>query len=126
MTENLKLLDGKRILLVEDEFLASEKACRMLEKCGAHIVGPVTSVADGIDLVNNGDVDAAVLDVELDGQAVFPLADLLESLESPFLFAIGCNGCLLTERYSGYVFCERPAHLDTIAKALFAPTSRYH
>jgi two-component SAPR family response regulator len=126
LTGNLKLFAGKRILIVEDEYLVAQETRRMLEKCGAHVVGPVSNLADGTDYTRNGQVDAAILDIKLDEELVFPLADLLDSLAIPFVFATGHEASILPDRYKGYILCEKPAHLDAIAKALFAPENRDH
>lgn len=126
MEENLKLLSGKRILIVEDEYLVAEETRRVLEKCGAHVIGPVSNVQDGIALVHAGGIDAAVLDIKLNDELVFPLADLLDSLGIPFVFATGYEPSILPERYKGYILCEKPSHLDTIAKALFATVAQDH
>ena len=117
----LKLFAGKRLLIVEDEYLVADEARRSLGKLGAEVVGPVSNVAEGMELVQIGGVDAAILDVQLDGEVVFPLADLLENLSIPFVFATGADPSIVAGRYSAYVICEKPMHLDSIAKALFAP-----
>jgi CheY-like chemotaxis protein len=126
LTDHLKLFADQRILIVEDEFLFAEEARRSLERYGAEVVGPVSSVAEGIDLVESSNIDAAILDVRLDGEVVFPLADLLDQRAIPFVFATGVDPSAIPARYSGYVICEKPMHLDVIAKALFAPTSSDH
>jgi len=119
-------MDGKRILIVEDEFLVANETRRSLKRYGAEVVGPVSNVDEGIDLVHNGNIHAAILDVRLDGELVFPLADLLDSRAIPFVFATGVDPSAIPGRYSGYVICEKPTHLDVIAKALFAPRSSGH
>lgn len=126
MDSNVELFMGKRILIVEDEYLVAQETRRMLEKLGAIVVGPVSKVEDGMDLAHEAKIDAAILDINLDGEMVFPLADLLESMHIPFVFATGYDPSFLPERYGGYVLCEKPAHLDVIARALFAPASPNH
>ena len=126
MNENLKRLQDKHILVVEDEYLVADETRRLLEKWGAVVVGPVSNVSDGIELVNTGTVHAAILDIRLDGELVFPLADLLDERAIPFVFATGYDATMLPERYSGYILCEKPAQLEVIAKALFASGSGHH
>ncbi len=85
----MNTLHGKRVLVVEDEFLISLVACDLLEDMGAIPVGPAASVAQGLVLVDEGGLDAAVLDVNLGGQQSEPLARLLSERGVPILIASG-------------------------------------
>ncbi|MEE7493703.1 response regulator [Methylobacterium oryzae CBMB20] len=90
MPDTARLLDGRRILIVEDEYLIAMQVKRWLLAAGAEVVGPVPSVARALDLIENGDVDAAVLDVNLgNGDTVYPVADKLSALGVPYLCATG-------------------------------------
>ena len=77
MKDDLALFRGKSVLVVEDDFLLAEQTRRELERNGAIIVGPVPSVELGLELVDTARIDAAILDVNLDGEMVFPIADRL-------------------------------------------------
>jgi DNA-binding response OmpR family regulator len=85
----MSTLRGKRVLVVEDEFLISLVACDLLEDMGAIPVGPAASVAQGMVLVDEGGLDAAVLDVNLNGQQSEPLARILFERGVPVLIASG-------------------------------------
>lgn len=82
-------LAGKRILVVEDEFLISLLAVDMLEELGAVGVGPAATVEEGLALLDGGPVDAAMLDVNLGGTRSDALADVLRARGIPFLIASG-------------------------------------
>jgi CheY-like chemotaxis protein len=72
--------DGLRLLLVEDEYLLALYLSEMLEDLGAQVLGPVASVADALELIDKApEIDAAILDVNLAGEAVFPVADRLRA-----------------------------------------------
>ena len=91
-------LTGKRILVVEDEPLVSMLVEDELRGAGAEVVGPVPTVSEALGLVEaaaaDGGISAAVLDINLQGQAVVPVADRLAALGVPFLFATGYGeGC---------------------------------
>jgi DNA-binding response OmpR family regulator len=91
-------LRGKRVLVVEDEVLLSMLVEDELLDAGATVLGPAPSVGDALRLVEeaaaDGGLSAAVLDVNLDGQRVWPVADQLAALGVPFLFATGYGkGC---------------------------------
>lgn len=127
MPDDLDLFSGKRVLIVEDEYFVAQDTSRALEKAGAIVVGPAASVDDGLRLVHRPEkIDAAILDINLDGDMVYPIADLLERMNIPFVFATGCYPSAVFEKYSGYVLCEKPAELAYIAKALFAARSDLH
>lgn len=65
--ENLaiELFAGKRVLIVEDEYFLADETRRKLEKAGATVIGPVAGVTAALDLVENEQIDAAILDVHL-------------------------------------------------------------
>jgi DNA-binding response OmpR family regulator len=88
-------LVGKRVLVVEDEALVSFLLEDELRDAGAEVVGPAVSVDHAMGLVEaalaDGGLSAAVLDINLQGEAVGPVADKLATLGVPFLFATGCS-----------------------------------
>ena len=91
-------LEGRRVLVVEDEALVSMLVEDELRDAGAEVMGPAISVAHALRLVEvaaaDGGISAAVLDINLQGQAVMPVADRLSALGVPFLFATGYGeGC---------------------------------
>ncbi|XYD12106.1 response regulator (plasmid) [Methylobacterium sp. NMS12] len=91
MREPAPPLVGRRVLVVEDEYLIAMEVKRWLLAAGADVVGPVPSVVQALDLIEDqGTLDAAVLDVNLGGgDMVFPVADALRALGVPYLFATG-------------------------------------
>jgi len=91
-------LKDKRVLVVEDKPLASMLVEDELRDAGATILGPARSVADALRLVEaaaaDGGISVAVLDINLEGRHVAPVADRLAALRVPFLFATGYgDGC---------------------------------
>ncbi len=81
-------LDGKRILVVEDEFLLADEIVDWLALRGAEPVGPAATLPQGLDLLEQARVmDGAVLDINLAGTMVFPLALELRRRSIPLLFA---------------------------------------
>lgn len=91
---------GKRVLVAEDNcFVAGELAERLAE-ANAIVVGPCASLADARQQARHSDL--AVLDVDLRGEMVFPLADMLMALEVPFVF------------FTGYTRMQLPRRFDTI------------
>jgi len=82
-------LAGKRILLAEDEFLIALAAEDALVARGAVVVGPAYSLAESLGLAEGATLDAAVLDVNLNGEDSAPLAALLVRRGVPFVLATG-------------------------------------
>ena len=80
----------RRILVVEDEYLIAVEMKRWLQAAGFDVVGPVPSMTQALDLIENHELDAAVLDVNLgNGETAHPVADRLRTLGVPYLFATG-------------------------------------
>jgi DNA-binding response OmpR family regulator len=92
-------LKGKRILVVEDEALVAMLVEDELLDAGAHIVGTASSVAEALRVIEaamgDGGISAAVLDLNLDGEPIWLVANALDELGVPFVFetgyAPGCN-----------------------------------
>jgi CheY-like chemotaxis protein len=80
-------LQGLRVLVVEDEMMVSMLIEDMLSDLGCTVVGPASRLDEAIELANRSELDCAVLDVNLGGQPIFPLADLLRERGAPFAFA---------------------------------------
>ena len=89
MVRPTKPLEGLRILVVEDNFLAAEVVRDALERSGCTVVGPVGRVADGLHLAEQEKLDGAVLDINLNGDRCFPIAHALANRGVPFVFLTG-------------------------------------
>jgi CheY-like chemotaxis protein len=74
---------------VEDEFLVASLIEDMLSTAGCVVSGPIPRVAEALDAVDHGAYDAAVLDVNLGGDRVDPVADALSRRNIPFAFVTG-------------------------------------
>ncbi|MEA2782601.1 MAG: hypothetical protein QOK29_4145, partial [Rhodospirillaceae bacterium] len=82
-------LAGRRILLVEDELLVSMALESTLQDSGATVIGPLARVKQALEAARREQIDAAVLDINLAGEKVFPVADLLAERGIPFVFYTG-------------------------------------
>ena len=120
MTEiEKRALDGRRILVVEDEYMIAMDLTRSLEKHGATIVGPVGSVADAMPLVTQEpELDIAILDVNLGNERIFPVADVLQVREMPFVFATGYEASIIPVRHADVLRLEKPIDMAALVKAL--------
>ena len=102
------LLKGRRILVVEDEYLLADDISVILTDAGAQVTGPCATVADAVAKAGTADLDAAILDVNLRGEMVFPVADALAERRIPFVFATGYDQWSLPDRFADAVRLEKP------------------
>lgn len=115
------LLRDRRVLVVEDEYMLADTMERGLRKAGATVLGPVPSVAQALALLAaEPDIDAAVLDINLDGERVFPVADALAARGVPFLFTTGYDASDLPAAYAGVTRCGKPVDVAAVVRALAA------
>jgi DNA-binding response OmpR family regulator len=96
-------LEGARVLVVEDEYLVADLIEKILESAGCIVMGPIPRVPEALDAVNDDDYDAAVLDVNLAGERINPVADALSERDVPFMFVTGYGVNALPREYA-----ERP------------------
>ncbi len=111
----MKALHGARILVVEDEALIAAMAEDMLADLGAVVIGPAQSVADGLALADRHSLDAALLDVNVRGQSIDPVAVVLRSRKVPILFATGYGASFLP---AGSAVIEKPYTQQRLGEAL--------
>ena len=115
---------GRVILVVEDEYLAAAELARELERRGATVAGPVPDVRRALLLLGStARLDGALLDIQLRGERVYPVAEALRARAVPFVFVSGFDSEFLPEAYRGVPLCEKPLDLDTVCAALFGPCS---
>lgn len=117
MTEILTL-NGLRVLVVEDEMMVSMLIEDMLGDLGCQVVGPASRLDEAMALARLGQLDCAVLDVNLGGQSIFPLADLLRELGAPFAFATGYGDAGLRDVDKGSPVLQKPFREGDLARVL--------
>ena len=100
-------LAGKRILIVEDEYFIASDLKRTLHREGAIVVGPVGNLAAGMSLAEQ-QIDAAVLDVNLEEALSYPIADRLRSRNIPYMFLTGYDEWSLPAKYRGVARVAKP------------------
>lgn len=111
-------LEGRQILVAEDEFMLAADLADEVESRGATVIGPTASVAEGLALLEARAVDAAILDVNLRGEMVFGLADALLGRAVPFIFATGYDAQGIPPRFAGVTRCSKPCEPRDVVNAL--------
>lgn len=111
-------LNGRRILIVEDETLVSMVIEEALKDLGCAIVGPVATRDGALALAKAEPLDGALLDVNLGGEPVYPVADALFSRGIPFAFVTGYGHGGIADRYAKMPTLVKPFQLSTVERVL--------
>lgn len=111
-------LAGKRVLIVEDEYLVALEVENTLHDAGCVVVGPFASVQEALEALEVEKVDLALLDVNVAGKLVYPVAYLLEEAGTPFLFVTGYGQAILPKNRPNWEACPKPFHPDELTERL--------
>ena len=107
-----------RVLVVEDEYLIRMLLEDMLADLGYDVAAAVGSIAEASAFAASGDFNAAILDVNLDGQQIFPVAEILAKRGLPFVFVTGYGERSLPERYRDRPALQKPFQAEQLDSAL--------
>ena len=122
-TNELSILSGKRVLVVEDEMLVALLIEAFLDDWGCATVGPYSSVAQALEAAENTEFDLAILDVNLGDEKSYPIAEVLDSRGTPFLFLSGYGKQAIPSAHPTWVVCAKPFTGEGLAAMLW-PCSR--
>jgi CheY-like chemotaxis protein len=111
-------LSGLRLLVVEDESHVAMLIEDMLADMGCHVVASVARVSEAIKLIETTDIDVAVLDVNVAGEKVFPVAEKLQDRKIPFVFATGYGADGVREDFRAHPVVPKPFPQSQLQKAL--------
>jgi two-component SAPR family response regulator len=118
----LRLATGNRVLLVEDEILVAMMMRDILTELGFTVVGPYSRLAEAMVAAVHEEIDAGIIDVNLGGEFVYPVADVLAARKIPFVFVTG-YGVESIDRRFGYVpIIKKPVQRQVLQK-IFTPAS---
>ncbi|MBZ9740828.1 MULTISPECIES: response regulator [unclassified Mesorhizobium] len=107
-----------RVLVVEDEWLIAEDVASDLRAAGYPVVGPVSSVAAALRLVEADKVDMALLDIQLNGETSLPVAEILMARGTPFAFVTGFGERDVPAPFRNCKFVAKPASEAAILAAV--------
>ncbi|MEN5168496.1 response regulator [Brevundimonas pondensis] len=112
-------LQGRRVLVIEDESLVAMLLETILDDMGCAVVGPESNIDDGlISATTEPSLDAALLDVNVAGREVFPVAEALKARGVPFVFSTGYGEAGLPEHWRGNPTIQKPFTEGAIREAL--------
>lgn len=112
-------LSGRRVLIVEDRYLIAAEISDQVRRLGAEVLGPAPSIAVATEILRDEVPDVALLDVNLDGEAVFPLAEALTRTATSIVFVTGYNDDLLPAAWRGRTRLTKPLDPKLLRETLF-------
>jgi CheY-like chemotaxis protein len=119
------LLLGLKILLVEDEYLVASDLADALGDLGARVIGPAGTVRDALSLIEKEErhLDAAVLDINLRDERIYPVADELQAAGVPFVFTTGYDAAVIPTAYAEIPRCPKPVNYRHLIQDLLQITA---
>ena len=126
MTSGEVSVGGKRVLVVEDELMIRMLLQDMLTDLGYTLAGEAGRIDEAMALARDGEFDVAILDVNLNGQPISPVVEILVARGLPFVFATGYGQRGVPEPYRQRPTLQKPFQADALAQAIeaTAPTAR--
>jgi len=116
-------LSNRRILIVEDESLVAMLLETILEDMGCVTVGPISNIEDALALLAGDEaatLDGALLDVNVAGREVFPVAVVLKARNVPFVFSTGYGQGGLPDEWRTHATIQKPFTEAAVQQALFS------
>jgi len=114
-------LAGRRILIVEDEYFIAAEIRLMLEEHGADVIGPVADIRKAnIAIASGGRIDCAILDIDVNGQAVFPVIPLLREQGIPWIYVSGFSEPLVPVHLRARAHLEKPVDEKLLVDAVMS------
>ncbi len=108
------VLTGNRIMIVEDEALVAMALRESLGELGYVVVGPFSRISEAMTALRKTQIDAAVLDVNLGGELIYPLADVLAAEGVPFVFITGYGSDEIEHRFAGVRVLQKPIEQEAL------------
>ena len=107
-----------RVLVVEDEYLIRMLLEDMLADLGYTVAEALGTLAEASKFATSGDFDIAILDVNVDGEQIYPVADILAQRGVPFVFVTGYGEGSLPAKYSGRPALQKPFQTEQLRATL--------
>lgn len=117
---NLVELSGRRVLVVEDDYSIAVELGDAVSRVGGSVVGPAAGVGDALEILDRGEeVDAAILDINLGGAQVYPVARALRERSIPIVFVTGYDDWMIPQEYEDVPIFRKPTDPENVIRALF-------
>ena len=106
------------VFLVEDEVMIRMMVAEMLEELGYHVAAEAGELDEAMRLAQSAEFDLAILDVNVNGKVISPVAGLIAARNRPFIFATGYGSSGLPEEYRDRPALQKPFQLETLARLI--------
>jgi CheY-like chemotaxis protein len=106
------------VLLVEDEVMIRMMVADMLEELGLSVAAEAGDIEDAIKLAESAHFDIAILDVNVKGKFIWPVAELIKARRLPFIFATGYGASGVPKEHSDRPVLQKPFQLQVLANAI--------
>jgi CheY-like chemotaxis protein len=106
------------ILLVEDEALIRMMVAQMVEELGHTVVAEAANIKDALELAQTAEYDIAILDINVGGERIDPVADVIAGRHLPFVFASGYGVAGLTEKLRHGRMLQKPFLIERLDEAI--------
>ncbi|GJE27008.1 response regulator [Methylobacterium organophilum] len=117
---NEDLLNGARVLVVEDEAAISMLLEDMLLDFGCEIVGPAARLATALEMANKENFSVAILDVNVAGEPIYPVAEAIAQRNLPLVFSTGYGGAGIREPFRDRPVVQKPFSQSDLKRTLIA------
>jgi PAS domain S-box-containing protein len=118
----LRLETGNRILLVEDEILVAMMMKDILTELGFSVIGPFSRLEEAMVAAVHDEIDAGIIDVNLGGEFVYPVADVLAARRIPFVFVTGYGVESIDRRFAYVPIVKKPVQRQVLQR-IFVPAA---
>lgn len=109
---------GGSVFLVEDEVMIRMMVADMLEELGYRVAAEAGEINEAVQLAQTTDFDFAILDVNVNGKVISPVADLIKAKGRPFIFATGYGSSGLPEQYRDRPALQKPFQLEALGRTI--------
>src|ERR1700742_5103552 len=106
------------VFLVEDEVMIRMMVADMLLELGYSIAAEAGEISEALKLAQSVEFDLAILDVNVNGKVISPVADLIAARDRPFIFATGYGSSGLTAEYRARTAPQKPFQIETLARTI--------
>ena len=111
---------NRKILVIEDSPVVGPFTADMLGELGFEVIGPAPNMAKARELAESSDYDAALLDIHIRGERVFPLCEMLDSKGVPFVFTSGYADWQMPDKWQDRPRLAKPYSIEEVSEALGA------
>src|SRR5438128_687619 len=110
--------EGCSVFLVEDEVMIRMMVADMLEELGYSVAAEAGEIGEAVRLAQSTEFDLAILDVNVNGKVITPVAELITARNRPFIFATGYGSSGLPQEYRDRPALQKPFQLETLAQVI--------